>query len=50
MNLEEREAVYEPVFEVTEKPELNAEDDTVYLGEPNKNHLEGTSKGPYNAQ
>jgi NADPH-ferrihemoprotein reductase len=49
MNLEEREAVYEPVFEVTEKPELNAEDDTVYLGEPNKNHLEGTSKGPYNA-
>jgi NADPH-ferrihemoprotein reductase len=49
MNLEEREAVYEPVFEVTEKPELDAEDDTVYLGEPNKNHLEGTSKGPYNA-
>jgi NADPH-ferrihemoprotein reductase len=49
MNLEEREAVYEPVFEVTEKPELNAEDDTIYLGEPNKNHLEGTSKGPYNA-
>lgn len=49
MNLEEREAVYEPVFEITEKPELNAEDDTVYLGEPNKNHLEGHSKGPYNA-
>ena len=49
MNLEEREAVYEPVFEVTEKPELDADDDTVYLGEPNKNHLEGTSKGPYNA-
>lgn len=49
MNLEEREAVYEPVFEVTEKPDMDAEDDTVYLGEPNKNHLEGTSKGPYNA-
>jgi len=49
MNLEEREAVYEPVFSVTEKEELSAEDDTVYLGEPNKNHLEGTSKGPYNA-
>jgi NADPH-ferrihemoprotein reductase len=49
MNLEEREAVYEPVFEVTEKPELDVDDDTVYLGEPNKNHLEGTSKGPYNA-
>jgi len=49
MHLEEREAVYEPVYEVTEKPDLDAEDDTVYLGEPNKNHLEGTSKGPYNA-
>ena len=49
MSLEEREAVYEPVFEVTEKEEMNAEDDTVYLGEPNKNHLEGASKGPFNA-
>lgn len=49
MSLEEREAVYEPVYEVTEKPEMDPEDDTVYLGEPNKNHLEGASKGPYNA-
>ncbi|KAF2721610.1 hypothetical protein K431DRAFT_284759 [Polychaeton citri CBS 116435] len=49
MNLEEREAVYEPIFEVTEKPELSTEEDTVYLGEPNKNHLEGASKGPYNS-
>lgn len=49
MGLEEREAVYEPVFEITERDDLNAEDDTVYLGEPNKNHLEGSSKGPYNA-
>ncbi|KAK4618152.1 NADPH--cytochrome P450 reductase [Fulvia fulva] len=49
MNLEEREAVYEPVFEITEQPDLTPEHDTVYLGEPNKNHLEGTSKGPYNA-
>lgn len=49
MSLEEREAQYEPVFEVTEKPELSAEDDTVYLGEPNKNHLEGNQKGPFNA-
>jgi len=47
--LEEREASYEPVFEITEKPELSAEDDTVYLGEPNKNHLEGKQKGPFNA-
>ncbi|KAB2579553.1 putative nadph-cytochrome p450 reductase protein [Lasiodiplodia theobromae] len=49
MQLEEREAVYEPVFDVEEKLEMNAQDDTVYLGEPNKNHLEGQSKGPYNA-
>jgi len=49
MKLEEREAVYEPVFEIREKPEMNVEDNTVYLGEPNKNHLEGSQKGPYNA-
>lgn len=49
MSLEEREAVYEPVYEVTEKPDMDPEDDTVYLGEPNKNHLEGASRGPYNA-
>ncbi|KAL1593202.1 hypothetical protein SLS60_010810 [Paraconiothyrium brasiliense] len=49
LKLEEREAVYEPVFEIKERPDLSAEDDTVYLGEPNKNHLEGSQKGPYNA-
>lgn len=49
MNLEEREAVYEPAFEVTEKPDMDATSDRVYLGEPNKNHLEGNQKGPFNA-
>lgn len=49
MNLEEREAVYEPSYEVTEKEDMSAEEDHVYLGEPNKNHLEGTMKGPFNA-
>ena len=49
MGLEEREAVYEPVFSVDEKPDMSAEDDTVYLGEPNKNHLENMQKGPFNA-
>jgi len=49
MGLEEREAVYEPVFSVEEKEDLSIEDDTVYLGEPNKNHLENSQKGPYNA-
>ena len=49
MALEEREAVYEPVYEVRERPEMDKSSDLVYLGEPNKNHLEGSSKGPYNA-
>lgn len=49
MGLEEREAVYEPVFSVEERDDLTPEDNTVYLGEPNKNHLEGTQKGPFNA-
>jgi NADPH-ferrihemoprotein reductase len=49
MGLEEREAVYEPVFSVEERVDLSVDDDTVYVGEPNKNHLEGSQKGPYNA-
>lgn len=49
MGLEEREAVYEPVFSVEERPDLNASDSSVYLGEPNKNHLEGRQTGPFNA-
>jgi NADPH-ferrihemoprotein reductase len=49
LNLEEREAVYEPVFGITERIDLTADADEVYLGEPNKNHLEGRSKGPFNS-
>jgi NADPH-ferrihemoprotein reductase len=49
MGLEEREAVYEPVFSITERDGLSKESPEVYLGEPNKMHLEGASKGPYNA-
>ena len=49
MGLEEREAVYEPIFGITEREDLTATADEVYLGEPNKNHLEGKSKGPYNS-
>lgn len=49
MGLEEREAQYEPVFSIEERDDLSAEDDKVYLGEPNKAHLEGAQKGPYNA-
>lgn len=49
MGLMERDVKYEPAFAVTEKPDMDANHDTVYLGEPNKMHLEGKSKGPYNA-
>ncbi|KAL8971915.1 MAG: hypothetical protein Q9183_000823 [Haloplaca sp. 2 TL-2023] len=49
MNLEEREAVYEPTFGITEREDMSPDTNEVYLGEPNKNHLEGTSKGPYNS-
>jgi NADPH-ferrihemoprotein reductase len=49
MNLEEREAVYEPIFGITEREVLTKESPEVYLGEPNKMHLEGTAKGPFNA-
>jgi len=46
-HLEERENQYEPAYDVKEREDLSAEDDTVYLGEPNKQHLEGQAKGPF---
>ncbi|KAI0478764.1 NADPH-cytochrome P450 reductase [Xylariaceae sp. FL0804] len=49
MGLEEREAVYEPVFGITEREHLTKNSPEVYLGEPNKMHLEGSAKGPFNA-
>jgi NADPH-ferrihemoprotein reductase len=49
MGLEEREATYEPVFSISEREDLNRDSDTVYLGEPNKMHLEGAAKGPFNS-
>ena len=49
MDLEEREAVYEPIFSITERDDLDPEANEVYLGEPNKNHLEGSQRGPYNS-
>lgn len=49
MGLEEREAVYEPIFGVVEREGLTKDAHEVYLGEPNKMHLEGTAKGPFNA-
>lgn len=49
MGLEEREAVYEPVFGIVERDNLTKDSPQVYLGEPNKMHLEGAAKGPFNA-
>lgn len=49
MALEEREAVYEPVFSIVERDGLTSESPEVYVGEPNKMHLEGPAKGPFNA-
>lgn len=49
LGLEEREAVYEPVFSVIEREGLTKDSHEVYLGEPNKMHLEGSAKGPFNA-
>jgi len=49
MGLEEREAVYEPIFGIVEKDNLTKDAPEVYLGEPNKMHLDGTPKGPFNA-
>lgn len=49
MGLEEREAVYEPIFAITEKNDLTLHSNEVYLGEPNRSQLEGRSSGPYNS-
>lgn len=49
MRLEEREAVYEPIFSIVDREGLTKDSHEVYLGEPNKMHLEGTAKGPFNA-
>nr|UWK20406.1 cytochrome P450 reductase [Trichoderma psychrophilum] len=49
MGLQEREAVYEPVFGIVDREGLTPESPEVYVGEPNKMHLEGATRGPFNA-
>ena len=49
MGLEEREAVYEPTFGILDREALSHDSSEVYLGEPNKMHLEGSAKGPFNS-
>lgn len=47
-NLEEHEAIYEPLLSVTES-EVESTDESVFLGEYNKTQLAGTFKGPFSA-
>lgn len=49
MGLQEREAIYEPIFGIVERDDLTRDSPEVYLGEPNKMHLDGEPKGPFNA-
>ncbi|EWC45357.1 NADPH--cytochrome P450 reductase [Drechslerella stenobrocha 248] len=49
MGLEEREAVYEPIFQISEDETLTPESGNVYLGEPNSRHLQGANTGPFNS-
>ncbi|EEP83066.1 NADPH--cytochrome P450 reductase, partial [Uncinocarpus reesii 1704] len=49
MGLEEREAIYEPTFSIVEEPDMSPESESVYVGEPNQNHLEGNTAGSNNA-
>ncbi|KAM0248513.1 hypothetical protein ACHAQJ_009450 [Trichoderma viride] len=49
-NLKQRAAVYNPIYSVVGKDELTCASREVYVGEPNKMHLEGTVAGPFNTQ
>jgi NADPH-ferrihemoprotein reductase len=49
MGLEERDAVYEPVFGIVDREGLTPDSPEVYLGEPNKSHLDGSGQGPFNS-
>lgn len=45
--LEEKEYEYEPAIELVEHVDMTIEDNSVYLGEANKNLLAGINKSPY---
>ncbi|KAI9171035.1 NADPH--cytochrome P450 reductase [Paramyrothecium foliicola] len=49
MGLEERDAVYEPVYSIVDREGLTPDSPEVYLGEPNKSHLDGKGQGPFNS-
>jgi NADPH-ferrihemoprotein reductase len=41
MNLQEQEQTYEPTFSVTPRPDMTGKSETIFLGEPNRAHLNG---------
>ncbi|KAI5301069.1 hypothetical protein KEM55_002742 [Ascosphaera atra] len=49
LGLEEREAVYEPVFNIEEEEVEREDTEHIYLGEPTENHLGVAPLGPYSA-
>ncbi|KAI8712058.1 NADPH--cytochrome P450 reductase [Fusarium sp. LHS14.1] len=49
MGLQQREAVYEPIFELVKEPGLTGASSEVYTGESNNMHLKGVIEGPFNA-
>ncbi|KAL2672861.1 hypothetical protein Neosp_013577 [[Neocosmospora] mangrovei] len=48
MGLQQREAVYEPIFDLVKEPGLTGASSKVYTGEPNNMHLKGIIEGPFN--
>lgn len=50
MGLHQREAIYEPIFELIEEPGLTSASPDVYTGEHNDMHLNGVIKEPFNVQ
>ncbi|RTE77564.1 hypothetical protein BHE90_007938 [Fusarium euwallaceae] len=49
MGLHQREAIYEPIFDIVKDPGLTSVSPEAYTGEPNDMHLNGVIKGPFNA-
>ncbi|RSL55860.1 hypothetical protein CEP51_014487 [Fusarium floridanum] len=49
MGLHQREAIYEPIFDIVKDPGLTSVSPEVYTGEPNDMHLNGVIKRPFNA-
>ncbi|KAM0550302.1 hypothetical protein ACHAPJ_008972 [Fusarium lateritium] len=49
MGLHQLEVTYEPVYRIIRRDSLCSSSPSVYVGQPNKLHLDGLTQGPYNA-